>query len=439
MDNSTGVLILGGHTGALTNSGSISVTESYTATDTNGDGVLDGPYAKGTGRYGVRVTGSSPFIGTLNNGAGGSITVNGNNSFGVSVEAPLQGDLLNQGVITVTGDNTVALRETSGVTGKVQLLGGVTASGGSAAGVDIGGKRRRRPEHLQHGPSRPASAPSPAAPIPPSNALLLPEDLLQAKSAVTVEANVAGGIFIGAAPASTVSTDTTTDADHDGIVDSLETAGAIATYGAAPAMLIGAAGRDVHLGAFGSGANAYGLIIEGSISGNGVFDNNAGNALQIGVTGGTVHIDGGVSVIGSVTSQGYEADSTAIHFGAGAVAPTLSVAGSVTASATTAKASSVTAVLIDAGGSLTSLTNSGTIGAAVTGDLASAYAVVDKSGSLSPHRQHQHHNHQPDPRGGQRHHRRQDGGPRPQRQHLWRDPDPEPESEQHRRHADHPP
>ena len=186
VDNSTGVLILGGHTGSLVNGGAISVIESYTATDTNGDGVLDGAFAKGTGRYGVRVTGTSPFIGSLTNGSGGSITVNGNNSFGLSVEAPLQGDVLNLGTITLTGDNTVALRETAGVTGKIQLLGGASATGGGAQAVDLAGNVTGALSiynTIQSTGYRTITRST----DPAVNALLLPEDLLQAKSAVSTE------------------------------------------------------------------------------------------------------------------------------------------------------------------------------------------------------------------------------------------------------------
>ena len=167
----------------------------------------------------------------------------------------------------------------------------------------------------------------------------------------------------------------------------METAGAVVTYGSAPGLLIGAAGRDVHLGAFGpvtSGVNdsAYGLIVEGSVSGNGVFDNNAGNGLQIGVAGGTVHIDGGLHVIGSVNAQGYEADSTAIHVGSGASVPEIRNDGSINAAATSTTSTNVTAILLDAGAYSSTINNAGTIASVMTGDLGSAYGIVDKSGSI---------------------------------------------------------
>jgi hypothetical protein len=220
---------------------------------------------------------------------------------------------------------------------------------------------------------------------PTVNAKLLPEDLQIAGPALQIGANVGGGVFIGAAPQGTSSTDTTTDADGDGIVDSAESRGTILEYGPGPAMVIGAAGRDVHLGVFGSGANAYGLIVRGSITGNGVFDNFGGAGLQIGAPGGTVHIDGGawIPAGGSISSQGYEADSTAVHILGGAQLPALVNDGTIAAAATSAKATNVTAMILDQGSSLTSLTNTGSITAAMTGDLGSAFVVVDKSGSIT--------------------------------------------------------
>jgi len=73
VNNATGVLILGGNSGALSNPGTITVTESYARTDSNGDGILDGAFAQGTGRYGVRVIGPGAFTGSIQNT--GTITV----------------------------------------------------------------------------------------------------------------------------------------------------------------------------------------------------------------------------------------------------------------------------------------------------------------------------------------------------------------------------
>jgi hypothetical protein len=65
-DGATGILAQGGTTGPITIGGSISVTddiEEYKDTDKDGD--PDGPFASGTGRYGLRVTGPAAKTGDI--------------------------------------------------------------------------------------------------------------------------------------------------------------------------------------------------------------------------------------------------------------------------------------------------------------------------------------------------------------------------------------
>ena len=382
VDNSTAINLVGGHTGSFVNNGAISEAESYTATDTNKDGVLDGAYAQGTGRYGVRLVGPGALVGAVTLNAGGAINVQGNNSYGVSLESNLQGALTQGNAIQVLGDNTYGLRETGGVTGNVLYTGATTATGAAAVGADfsgdIGGRLSVYSPIQSTGYRVTTRATDPAI-----NAGLLPSDLLQSGSALSIRANVGGGVFLGAPPTTTVATDATTDADGDGIVDSIEASSSLTTFGQAPALLIGADGRDVHLGVVGSGDNAYGLIARGAISGNGVFDTNSGVGVQIGTGGGTVHIDGGARFVGSVNAAGYQAGAIGVHIESGAVAPVLRQDGLISSSVTSTLNSSSNAVLIDAGATVSTLNNTGSIGASLNGDVGSAFAVVDKSGTLS--------------------------------------------------------
>jgi hypothetical protein len=381
VDNATGILIKGGNTGALTGGGSISLTESYTASDTNGDGVPDGAYAEGTGRYGVRLTGPGAFTGDVNL-SGGSITVNGNNSYGVSTEAPLVGDLISGAGISMTGDNTYGIRETGGVSGAFKIDGGVAANGGGATGVDVAGPVGGRLSvysavgstgyRVTQRSNNPAFA-----------AGLLPENILQAGSALSIRADIGGGVFIGAPPVGTSVNDATTDADGDGIVDSLEGTGALTTFGSAPALSIGQTGATVHLGQFGTGENGHGLIVRGSVTGNGVYDGVPATAIQIGAAGGVVNIDGGYRNVGGVTATAYGANAVGVLVKSGATVPQILNSGGFNSSVASATASTSTALQIDAGASVSSLDNSGGISASATGDAASAYAVVDRSGSLT--------------------------------------------------------
>ena len=132
-DGATGVLVNGGNTGNVTIGGAINITDSIEEyKDDDKDGDLDGPFADGTGRYGVRVAGSSPLVGNITIENSGSIRVEGNNSYGLSVEAPLTGNIISQGQITAIGNNTYGVRTTGDVSGDVTLLGAVSAVGENA-------------------------------------------------------------------------------------------------------------------------------------------------------------------------------------------------------------------------------------------------------------------------------------------------------------------
>ena len=390
-DNSVTVLLNGGHTGNLTSSGQILNTETYVRTDSNTDGVLDGDFAQGTNRYGIRLVGPGSLTGSLTLSSGSTVNVQGKNSFGVALDAPLIGDLSNSGTITVVGEGSTGISITAPLTGKVMVLGQVTATGGptstgpGAIAINvqssISGALSIYSGVTSTGYSATTRSPNPAA-----NNNLLPSDLALSDSAVRIGGNVQGGVFIGAPPTGTVATDTTTDADHDGIVDSVESAGSITTFGTAPALVIGSAANDVHLGAYGAGATAYGLIIEGGVTGSGVFDNHSGTAIQIGGSNGhLVSIDGGIHVASSstISGQGFQDNGTAIHILGGVTIPTLRNEGVISGVSTSSLASQATGILIEAGATLSSVTNTGAISGALTGDIGNAAAIIDLSGTLS--------------------------------------------------------
>src|SRR5688572_12412240 len=53
-----GILAAAGTTGHIVNSGTIAVDETYTPADANNDGDLDGPFAQGSNRFGIRTAGA---------------------------------------------------------------------------------------------------------------------------------------------------------------------------------------------------------------------------------------------------------------------------------------------------------------------------------------------------------------------------------------------
>jgi hypothetical protein len=136
-DGATGVLVNGGNTGDVTIGGAINITDSIEEyKDDDKDGDLDGPFADGTNRHGVRVTGSAPLVGNIRIESSGSIKVEGNNSSGLTVEAPLTGNLFSQGQISVVGNDTYGIHTTGDVTGDVTLLGSVAAVGDGTQAVE---------------------------------------------------------------------------------------------------------------------------------------------------------------------------------------------------------------------------------------------------------------------------------------------------------------
>ena len=390
-DNSVAVLLNGGNTGNFTSSGQILNTETYTRTDSNNDGVPDGDFAQGANRYGIHLVGPGSLTGALTLTSTSSINVQGKNSFGVALDAPLIGDFNVNGPVAVVGEGSTGISITAPLTGKVMILGQVNATGGPTASGpgatainvqnSISGSLSIYSGVISTGYSATTRSPDPAA-----NNNLLPSDLTISDSAMRIGGNVQGGVFIGAPPTGTVATDTTTDADGDGIVDSVEATGSISTFGTAPALVIGSAANNVHLGVYGAGATAYGLIIEGGVTGNGIFDNHSGTGIQIGGQNGhLVSIDGGIHVASSstISGQGFQADGTAIHILAGVTIPTLRNEGLISGVSTTTLASQSTGILIEAGATLSSVTNTGAISGALTGDIGNAAAIIDLSGTLS--------------------------------------------------------
>lgn len=384
-DNSAAVVLNGGNTGAFTNGGQITNSEDYVRTDTNNDGVLDGDFAKGANRWAVHVVGPGAFTGNITLSSGSSISVQGNNSFGVALDAPLVGNFSDGGTISVTGDNATGISITAPVTGKVLVSAAVNATGGGARALNltsnVSGSLSIYASVVSTGFSTTSRSPDPAV-----TAKLLPSDLLTSGSSVQIGGNVGGGVFVGAPPVGTVLTNTTADADGDGIVDSVEGTGSITTFGSAPALVVGSGANDVHLGVFGAGGNAYGLILEGSVSGDGIFDTFSGTGAQLGGSNGhTVTIDGGIHITSSstVSGLGFQAGATGLHVLSGVTAPVLKVDGGISAQATTDTASPATAVLLESGSHIGSLINNGSISAGITGNTAGAAAIVDLSGNLT--------------------------------------------------------
>jgi hypothetical protein len=389
VDNSTGVLIQGGTTGSVTNNAAISLTEDYTPTDDDKDasgaakpdGDLDGPFAKGTNRYGIRLVGPGAFTGDIVQSSSGSITIEGNNSAGISLESGLVGKLTTGGAITVIGDNTFGVHVTAPVTGKIWINGATTVTGLNATGVAIDGDVTGA-FVVQGGVTTTGYRYTTRPGTKELRAILDADDKLQGGSAVRVTANITGGVLLDAPP---LDLDTAnTDEDGDGVADAAEGIAALATYGGAPALLIGSDTQSVTIGAVGTGDNAYGLVTKGGVTANGVYDGVAATAIQIGGNAGqTTTLAGGARLDSTVTATAYEANSTAFQVKAGASVPTIWNRGQISAFGVSEGNFDARAVVIDAGSTVNTLRNAGSISATFGGEKGSAYGILDNSGLLT--------------------------------------------------------
>jgi hypothetical protein len=377
VNGAAGIVANTGLTGDITHSGTITIDENFTPTDTDNDGDLDGPFAQGSNRFGVHVLSGGTYTGNIIDS--GTITIEGNNSAGLAIDSSLTGSLnATNGKISVLGDNSVGIR-TGAVSGNVNIGSGstVTVQGANDVGVLLGGNIGGAV--VLQGT---VNATGYRYPNPPSDTSKLDaDDLLQGGPAVLIAGNVGGGILLDTHPAD--NDPNNADEDGDGIPDANETTATITSLGAAPALKIGSATQDITVGAVASSAAGHGLVIKGTVTGSGVYAGVTGTALDIGGVGHSVSIAGGMTVSGTISASANGASATGIHIGTGASVPQIVNSGTISASGGSSATAVAQAIQIDAGATVNSITNSGSIQATRTGTAGTAAAIVDKSGTLS--------------------------------------------------------
>ena len=371
-NDAVGILALPNTNGAITNSGTITIDETYAPTDTDKDGDIDGSFAQGSGRYGIRV--GTGHIGDIRNG--GTIAVEGNNSYGIALDGPLNGNLTNSGKVDIIGDNSTAVRA-GNVSGNVVLEGTIGARGANSIGADlsgdIGGALRVQGSIVSTG-YRTATPPGDVSKLDA-------DDLLQGGNALRVSGNVAGGIILDAPPKNLDDKDD--DEDKDGVKDASEGTAFVVSYGSAAAVQIGSANQATTIGPVAGNASGDGLVINGTVAGQGVYKGVDGNGLVIGGLGQAVTIAGGATVNGRVEASSLDQNATALRVGNLARVDSINVTGGIKATGGGVEGTRATAIQIDAGGRTSNLSNSGTILAKVNGDKAIGTAVLDRSGTLS--------------------------------------------------------
>lgn len=371
-NGTTGIAATAGG-GGITNSGKITLDETYKPADDDKDGDLDGPFAKGTDRVAIRVTGA--YAGDITHAQGGVITVQGNDSAGIRLGDTLTGNLVHNGTTTVTGDRAVGVR-TGAVSGNVRLAGTIGATGLNASAARIEGPVSGRLE--VQGTLTATGYRSTT--LPTSVDKLDADDLLQGGPALLVADNVSGGIIFAVPPRDANASDR--DEDKDGIDDAQEGTAVVTSFGAAPAVLVGATDRAVAIGAVAGRSDGFGMVVDGTIQAGGVYKGVAAQALVIGGQGGAVTVAGGLGVAGRVAAVANGASATAIRIGAGATVPQVNVTGTVAANGGDTAQSVATALRIDAGAAVPLIRNAGTIQATAGGADATAIAIHDASGTV---------------------------------------------------------
>jgi hypothetical protein len=370
VDNATGILVAQPRTADIVNSGTITIDETFNPTDSDNDGDLDGPFALGTGRTAIRIDGA--LTGTLSHT--GTIVVEGNQSAGIRATGAITGTVTHEGKTTVTGNNSVGVA-LGNVSGNVRLAGEITVRGQGAQGAVLSGNlgsTLRVQSAITVSGYRTVPAPS-----DPSR--LDADDLLQGGSALVIEGNVAKGIIFEIAPTDTSPTDN--DEDKDGIEDAKEGNTRILAYGSAPAVQIGAADRNIAIGATEGTQSLFGIILAGTVLGDGVYAGVDGTGMRIGGRGGSVTVAGGMINNGSITGAARNANATGLAIASGAAVPELRNGGSISAIVTGTTTGQATAVLISQDAALPVLRNSRTITATTIKD-GTAYAILDRSGTL---------------------------------------------------------
>jgi len=420
-NGATGIRVIGGFSGTITNDGTILIDDSTVRTDDDGDGTPDGPYAQGFGRTGILIEGAATHTGDVRNNSAGTITIEGNDSVGISLQANLNGSFINQGVIAVRGDNALGIDIGGNVTGDVRLTRTVGVIGENATAVrvagDIGGGLSNSGTISATGFAftnvsnyfDPDTVDDGFEPLP-----LDGEDLLNGGPALAIGGSIAEGVLnngpVGGGDADDDADGNDAVKDITGDFDVNRSSGSITVFGSAPAVLISpdfapVAAGDTIIGLvvenvrdtldddgdddtdeiIATFLSAHGFVNRGTIASNGLNVGFESAAIVIrGSMDGTrsTTIAGGILNAGSISSTAFEADATAITIGTGASIPNFDNEGIVLASINTETDHNVTLLIIEAGAMVSALDNSGRFSATAVGDAANVVAIRDLSGTL---------------------------------------------------------
>lgn len=406
-NNGVGVLINPNFTTSYSGAGSITLGEDYTQSDTNKDNVLDGVFAQGSNRFGILLAPGGTMTGDVR--VGGTVSVKGNHSAGVSLQSLLTGSYVQSGAVVVTGSNSIGVDLQKNISGDVILGSTTSAQGQNSVGVrllgDIAGEFQINGTISATG----FSSTSVSNYGTNGSTTLLAENLLNGGSAVVIRGNLANGLLInGAAPGAS-----TTAVNDPTLIQSFNgdrTTASLGSTGSAPALVIAPdtaanGGHNITLNLARESVRdltdnnnngdkteivgvfnySYGLMNRGAITASGLnkgFDSTG--ALISGSSDGafTTTIAGGVNWGGTSSAQAFEANAIGLRFGSGAITPKLDVTGSLSSTVYSSGTNTAVAVQVDAGSNIPVVNNTGTISAVAHGFAANPTGFLDKSGNV---------------------------------------------------------
>lgn len=426
VDNATGVLLEGGADRNFTNRGTITLQEDFNQDNLDDDPFADTPFASGTGRTGILVSGASPFEGNITLSEASSILIEGNQSVGVDlsntpVGVSLDGDFSNAGTINVTGDDSFGVRATGGISGDFTNSGSINALGVNAAGLDIAGDIDGgflNTGAIQANGFRFTDRPG----VNPNAAFdrddLGAEDLGQAASAISIHGNVGNGINLASREETLVDDTGDPILDDDGneqIV--VVSTSAVSQFGSAPAILIDGEGTPIAIGAVSSITDPtdpdfdenlqYAFVNGGAVRASGVYDDFDATTLSI----SDATLQGGINNNGTLSASTFVGATDrpiegvdlgtglarVIVLGDNAIAERINNSGIIIVQSSEAAdavyadldnipaARPVEAVAIDISdtASLTSLINDNLISSSIIGREGTSIVVRDASGTLT--------------------------------------------------------
>lgn len=400
-DGGVGIHVVAGNSGTVTINGSVTVESESEPTDDGEDegsgfSDLDGPSAIGGQRVGVLVDGDGTFVGDVILGGAGTLSVQGNDSAALRTLSMVDGNIVLAGRTNITGDNSTAVEIRGGLTGDFNMTGALSAIGENTVGVHLASTVDGTAYF--HGTTAVSGYQFTGRPTNTDFlATVDADDRFQSGSALLIEASIVQGVLF--------------EGPSDS--NSITTSNSIAVRGEAPAVHLRAADTNVVIGEVSQpGVEddpdteedetvdplplGFSMANRGSITARGELDDVS--AIGFVIEGGTdpdnapltTHLTHGFLNAGTLNATAFSNESvttaTAFRVGNGGILPVFQNDGTLVAGASTVSQSTnyadAFALIIENGAVFESLVNHGVISASATGG-GSGYAITDQSGSLT--------------------------------------------------------